>query len=810
MASWMLSWKILSFLVLITSVLMSISCSVRNTLIHNFSSTDIRAMVNLLGDEAARLTAVAYIAPLQEEQLWLVEDVHEDGQLSVHQRLQALLQSTSESQCAYAGLYDAAMLLLQPGTVQQTDTRLEELGHYGVILTRRVQVLTRRVQVLTRRVQVLTRRVQVLTCREVLFSENGELKKALMVSNTTWMMYFSKTGSVDEPIGKRRRVFSHEIQHGGEGGLIIVEDHNVIARIDDVCSGTRHVLMALLCWRQGGLLLHLVCSFVCSFVMASFESLFYVFHMWAKCANSLDMTRATNCKLRACKMNWRRMEQLVLTWLILSGQVIRCYAGGSINGGLLKYSWAELLGLQDSGVLPSPDLLHEVLGELRRHPEPGTQQGKKSRKRGRRGGIRHRIRGATKLPLPPMLLCNPRSLKNKLDDLRQQEVEVLDVSPVGGQAVDEVTQHTLRDLTAQLGTVSPGLENRVSPGLENRVTREQSRYPRVEEEVEVLVEQGLVLLVPHAEPLQEEMSVADYLLHLHVILQGERQVEGGADFVIGHRQVGGGADLVIGHLQVGGGADLVIGHLQVGGGADFVIGHRQVEGGSDLVIGHLQIGGGADLVIGHLQLGGGAYLVIGHLQVGGGAYLAVGHLQAGGGAYLVIGHLQVGGGAYIVVGHLQFRLLHQRSQSVQISFNQLVVLYILGGVQDLLSLAEVFEEELQGSGHQGGVAVHGEVDEDPEEHPPSLVIHLQDRVVGGVVGPAVNDAQQGPGQTQQFKETVEAKVDEMSGQTHHLERKETHHGRESCSTWFRYSSMNTMVLEKRFFLLSRLSSMLES
>ena len=36
----------------------------------------------------------------------------------------------------------------------------------------------------------------MLTCREVLFSEKGELKKAVMVSNTTWMRYFSKIGSV--------------------------------------------------------------------------------------------------------------------------------------------------------------------------------------------------------------------------------------------------------------------------------------------------------------------------------------------------------------------------------------------------------------------------------------------------------------------------------------------------------------------------------------------------------------------------------------------------------------------------------------
>lgn len=35
----------------------------------------------------------------------------------------------------------------------------------------------------------------VLTWRDVLFSENGELKKALMVSSTTVSTYFSRVGS---------------------------------------------------------------------------------------------------------------------------------------------------------------------------------------------------------------------------------------------------------------------------------------------------------------------------------------------------------------------------------------------------------------------------------------------------------------------------------------------------------------------------------------------------------------------------------------------------------------------------------------
>ena len=40
--------------------------------------------------------------------------------------------------------------------------------------------------------------------------------------------------------------------------------------------------------------------------------------------------------------------------------------------------------------------------------------------RGRRGGVRQRVRRAAKLPLPTILLCNARSLRNKMDELRTQ------------------------------------------------------------------------------------------------------------------------------------------------------------------------------------------------------------------------------------------------------------------------------------------------------------------------------------------------------------------------------------------------------
>lgn len=40
-------------------------------------------------------------------------------------------------------------------------------------------------------------------------------------------------------------------------------------------------------------------------------------------------------------------------------------------------------------------------------------------------------------------------------------------------------------------------------------------------------------------------------------------------------------------------------------------------------------------------------------------------------------------------------------------------MYLFEGVQHFLSLAEVSEEQLQGSRHQRGVVMHGEVDQHP-------------------------------------------------------------------------------------------------
>lgn len=49
-----------------------------------------------LGQETSALTPLKRLCPLHEKQLWPVEDIHQDRQLSLHQWLQAILQSTDD------------------------------------------------------------------------------------------------------------------------------------------------------------------------------------------------------------------------------------------------------------------------------------------------------------------------------------------------------------------------------------------------------------------------------------------------------------------------------------------------------------------------------------------------------------------------------------------------------------------------------------------------------------------------------------------------------------------------------------------
>ena len=105
----------------------------------------------------------------------------------------------------------------------------------------------------------------------------------------------------------------------------------------------------------------------------------------------------------------------LLVWLMLSGWVAECLARGSDGSGRLVYGGAELLQLRGNEATPSPDLLTQVPGELLRPHHAG-----RARKRGKKGGVRQRTRKAKKLPLPPILLCNARSLRYKMDKLRTQ------------------------------------------------------------------------------------------------------------------------------------------------------------------------------------------------------------------------------------------------------------------------------------------------------------------------------------------------------------------------------------------------------
>ncbi|KAL2103161.1 hypothetical protein ACEWY4_000029 [Coilia grayii] len=74
------------------------------------------------------------------------------------------------------------------------------------------------------------------------------------------------------------------------------------------------------------------------------------------------------------------------------------------------YSRDSLLALRHLPTLPPPPFLSDIPAELRRPTR---------RKRGRRGGIRNRLRRRyTKPPLPAIILSNLRSLNNKIDDLR--------------------------------------------------------------------------------------------------------------------------------------------------------------------------------------------------------------------------------------------------------------------------------------------------------------------------------------------------------------------------------------------------------
>ncbi|KAK7881527.1 hypothetical protein WMY93_029936 [Mugilogobius chulae] len=105
----------------------------------------------------------------------------------------------------------------------------------------------------------------------------------------------------------------------------------------------------------------------------------------------------------------------MMAWLILASYTVVCWE----SRGRVTYSRPELLQLQASnGIMTPPTLLSCVPRELLRLPVKTSYTARPRRKRGRRGGVRQRVRSGGKLPLPPILLCNARSLRRKLDELR--------------------------------------------------------------------------------------------------------------------------------------------------------------------------------------------------------------------------------------------------------------------------------------------------------------------------------------------------------------------------------------------------------
>lgn len=87
-----------------------------------------------------------------------------------------------------------------------------------------------------------------------------------------------------------------------------------------------------------------------------------------------------------------------------------CQTFGRGNNLALSYTRDELLALRAAGDHPPPDLPEDI--------RPSAPR-REIRRRGRRGGIRQRLRWiGNRPPLPSMILSNVRTLKRKMDELR--------------------------------------------------------------------------------------------------------------------------------------------------------------------------------------------------------------------------------------------------------------------------------------------------------------------------------------------------------------------------------------------------------
>ena len=69
-----------------------------------------------------------------------------------------------------------------------------------------------------------------------------------------------------------------------------------------------------------------------------------------------------------------------------------------------------------------PLITEDILAEISRHRSPGNDRKnlRKERKRGRRGGVRLRLKQQQnrRIPLPSIILANAQSLRNKTDELQ--------------------------------------------------------------------------------------------------------------------------------------------------------------------------------------------------------------------------------------------------------------------------------------------------------------------------------------------------------------------------------------------------------
>ena len=90
-----------------------------------------------------------------------------------------------------------------------------------------------------------------------------------------------------------------------------------------------------------------------------------------------------------------------------------CNESVSDNGSILKYSRASLLEIRDSSPHIPTTELPSIPPEILRN-----DSNKKKRKRGKRGGVRTKSRKrVNRLPLPPVVFGNVRSIVNKEDEL---------------------------------------------------------------------------------------------------------------------------------------------------------------------------------------------------------------------------------------------------------------------------------------------------------------------------------------------------------------------------------------------------------